>query len=238
MAYRVKLENFEGPLDLLLFLIKKNEVEISDIPIAKITQQFLEYVEIIQIMDIESASDFILMAAVLMRIKAKMLLPRPLEEEEDEEFEDPRQELVQRLLEYKKFKESAIELAQLEQKERQYFHRGSFGFDVDGFDDELLANSDIGLFDLVAAFKHVLDRSSHVPVHRVRELDVSLEDRIQFLESFFSKKRSVEFRKIFDRRADKLVLIVTFIAILELIRRQYLKASQSAPFGDIILTKV
>lgn len=238
MAYRVKLENFEGPLDLLLFLIKKNEVEIRDIPIAKITQQFLEYVEIIQIMDIESASDFILMAAMLMRIKAKMLLPRPLVEEEDEEFEDPRQELVQRLLEYRKFKESAIELAQLEQRERQYFNRGSFGLDVDGFDDELLADSDIGLFDLVAAFKQVLDRSTQFPVHRVQELDVTLEDRIEFLESFFKKKRSIEFRKIFKQRSDRLVLIVTFIAILELIRRQYLKASQSAPFGDIILTKV
>jgi len=237
MRYRVKLENFEGPLDLLLFLIRKNEVDIYDIPIGDITQQYLEYVEIIQVLDIESASDFILVAALLMRIKAKMLLPRPLEEEE-EEIEDPRQELVDRLLEYKRFKESALDLSELEQRERMHFRRGSYKFEVDGFDEELSSSSEIGLFDLVAAFKQILDRAAVVPVHNVQEFDVSLEDRIEFLLDFFAHRQSAIFHEIFEANADRIMLIVTFIAILELIKRHYLRVSQSAPFKDIIVTKV
>ena len=237
MPYRVKLENFEGPLDLLLFLIRKNEVEICDIPIAEITQQYLEYVEIIQVLDIETASDFVLMAAMLMRIKAQMLLPRPLQEEE-EEVEDPRQELVQRLLEYKKYKESAVDLSDIELRERRYFSRGGFRFKVNGFDEELSDSYDVGLFDLVAAFQQVLDRAAKVSVHRVEELDVSLEDRLQFLEGFFKERQRAFFHEIFEPYADRIVLIVTFIAILELIRRRVLRVAQSVPFEDIIVTKV
>jgi segregation and condensation protein A len=236
MPYRVKLEIFEGPLDLLLFLIRKNEVEISDIPIAKITQQYLEYVEIIQVLDIESASDFILMAAMLMRIKAQMLLPRPLQDEE--EVEDPRKELVQRLLEYKRYKESAANLSEFELQERRYFQRGSFKFEINGFNEEFSTSSEVGLFDLVAAFKQVLDRTSEVPVHRVEELDVSLEDRLQFLQNFFKHRQRVSLFEVFQTNADRIVLIVTFIAVLELIRKRFLRVSQSAPFEDIILTKV
>ena len=237
MSYRVKLENFEGPLDLLLFLIRKNEVEISDIPIAEITQQYLGYVEIIQTLDIEVASDFILMAAMLMRIKAKMLLPRPLEEE-DEDVEDPRQELVERLLEYKRFKESAFELSDIESRERRYFDRGSFKFEVNGYDEELFSGVELGLFDLVAAFKQVLDRAAYIPVHHVEELDVSLEDRISHLENIFKNKKSISFFEVFEHTSDRIVLIVTFIAVLELMKRRFLRISQAAPFEDIIVTKI
>ena len=237
MSYKVRLENFEGPLDLLLFLIKKNEVEISDIPIAKITEQFLEYLEIIQMLDIESASEFILMAAMLMRIKAQLLLPRTLDEE-DEEIEDPRQELVERLLEYKRFKESAYNLSTYELNERQYFKRGNFRFEVNGFDDELAASADIGLFDLVAAFKKILDQASNQPVHTVVELDVSLEERIQFLETYFEQRSKTHFSDIFESNTDKIVLIVTFIALLELIKRHFITISQTGPFEEIIIAKV
>ena len=129
MPYKVKLESFEGPLDLLLYLIKKNEVDIYDIPISKITRQYLEYIEIIQLLDLEAASDFILMAATLMRIKAQMLLPKPSIEEEVQDVEDPRQELVYRLLEYKRFKDVAAELGEKEEIARKQFPRGGFKFE-------------------------------------------------------------------------------------------------------------
>ncbi|MCI0447359.1 segregation/condensation protein A, partial [bacterium] len=125
MPYRVKLEAFEGPLDLLLFLIKKSEVDIYDIPIADITQQYLEYLEIITQLDLEGAGDFILVAATLIRIKAQMLLPKPPLEEGEEE-EDPRAELVRRLLEYQRFKEVAVQMSDLENHQRLLFPRAFF----------------------------------------------------------------------------------------------------------------
>src|SRR5512136_2432208 len=141
MAYKVKLESFEGPLDLLLFLIKKNEVDIYNIPVATITQQYLEYLEIIQLLDLESASDFIFMAATLMRIKAQMLLPKPSIDEEDEAVEDPRRELVYRLLEYKRFKDAAMGLAEKEDQARQLYPRGTFAIERAGLEEEMLASS-------------------------------------------------------------------------------------------------
>src|SRR5262245_11315877 len=158
MAYRVKLRTFEGPLDLLLFLIKKEEVDIYDIPIAEITRQYLEYLEILTLLDLESAGDFILVAATLIRIKAQLLLPRNPEEQEEEE-EDPRQELVRRLLEYQQYKEVALQLGQFEFRERDYFGLGFRNYD---FSDEPPDYSEISgqvsLFDLMAAFKRVLMR--------------------------------------------------------------------------------
>jgi len=126
MTYKVKLDTFEGPLDLLLFLIKKNEVDIYDIPVSKITQQFLEYLDIIKLLDIEFASDFILLASTLLRIKAQMLLPKPSIEEDEEVVEDPRQELVYRLLEYKRFKDVAENLSEKEEFARTLYTLGSF----------------------------------------------------------------------------------------------------------------
>ena len=131
MPYRVQLDEFEGPLDLLLFLIKKNEVEIYDIPIAEITKQYLEYVALLEIMDLENAGEFVLMAATLIRIKAQMLLPKP--ELEDEEVEDPREELVQRLLEYQRYKEVAGNLSDFEFKQRDYYPNSNVYFNPEEF---------------------------------------------------------------------------------------------------------
>jgi segregation and condensation protein A len=153
------LESFEGPLDLLLFLIRKNEVDIYNIPIAVITQQFLEYLEIIQLLDLETASDFILMAATLMRIKAQMLLPKPVLEESQEELEDPRQELVFRLLEYKRFKDIAVDLAEKETEARKLFPRGRFLLEREEMEEELLQDSDVTHFDLIGAFRKLLEQS-------------------------------------------------------------------------------
>ncbi len=237
MPYKVKLEAFEGPLDLLLFLIKKNEVDIYDIPVADITRQFLEYIEIIQLLDIEAASDFILMAATLMRIKAQMLLPKP-EVEEAEELDDPRQELVYRLLEYKRFKDIAMGLADREKEARLSFPRGHYKFDHSSIEPAILENSDVTLFDLVAAFKKVVETRTKVTVHRVEEIDVSLEEQIQVVLAAVEKKGEVEFSQLFKKRADKVVMIVTFIAILELIKQQKIRATQTKVFGQIIIKRV
>ena len=237
MPYKVKLETFEGPLDLLLFLIKKNEIDIYDIPIAVVTKQYLEYLEIIQLFDLESASDFILMAATLMRIKAQMLLPKPAYGEEEEDIGDPRQELVHRLLEYKRFKDVAFDLKEKEDKSLQLYPRGSFKFEENGFED-LLQGADVTLFDLVAAFRTLLSQAKKVSVHRVSEINVTLEDRIEYLQRILDKKAHVRFVELFDRDDDKIVWVVTFIALLELIKRRVIKAIQNRPFEELLLVRV
>ncbi len=238
VAYRVKLESFEGPLDLLLFLIKKNEVEIYDIPISLITQQYLEYLEIIQLLDLEAASDFILMAATLMRIKAQMLLPKPEMDEEDEELIDPRQELVHRLLEYKRFKDVAEELVEKEKVALESYYRGSFKIEENGFDEEILEASEVTLFDLVDAFRRVLKKKPKVTVHNIQEFNVSLEDRIEYIEKAFEKNEKIKFTDLFRPQDDRIVWIVTFIALLELVKRQAIRALQENPFDEILIVKL
>jgi len=238
MSYKVKLDTFEGPLDLLLFLIKKNEVDIYDIPVSLITQQYLEYLEIIQLLDLEAASDFILMAATLMRIKAQMLLPKPTIEDDDEELIDPRQELVHRLLEYKRFKDVAEQLVDKEKEALQYYERGSFKIEENGFDEEILQSSEVGLFDLVDAFRKVLSQKKEVPVHNVRELNVNLDDRIEFIEKALANRNRIKFTELFLPEDDRIIWVVTFIAILELVKRRLIRALQENPFDEILLEKV
>jgi len=236
MTYKVKLDTFEGPLDLLLFLIKRSELDIYDIPISKITKQYLEYLEIIQLLDIEAASDFILLASTLLRIKAQMLLPKPSIEVEEEIIEDPRQELVYRLLEYKRFKDVAENLSEKEEYSRKLYTRGSFKIESYGFEDELVERADVSLFDLVTAFKTVIDKNKKVTVHRVFELNVSLEERIDFVVKKIEKNGKIKFVDLFDKNDDKIVWIVTFIAILELIKNQVICAIQPETFGEILLS--
>jgi len=238
MPYKVKLETFEGPLDLLLFLIKKNEVDIYDIPVSKITKQYLEYLEIIQLLDIEAASDFILLASTLLQIKAQMLLPKPSIEVEDEVIEDPRQELVYRLLEYKRFKDVANDLSEKEEYSRKLYTRGSFKIDRYGFEDELIERPDVSLFDLVSAFKTIVEKNKKVPIHRVVELNVNLDERIDFVVNKIKDKGKIKFVDLFDKAEDKIVWIVTFIAILELIKNQVIDAIQPETFGDIFLSMI
>ena len=238
MSYKVKLESFEGPLDLLLFLIKKEEVDIYDIPIAKITQQYLQYLEIIQLLDLEAASDFILMAATLMRIQAQMLLPKPELGEEQEEIMDPRQELVQRLLEYKRFKDVAEDLGHKEEKALKQYARGSFRMEEEGFGEEFQPGSEVSLFDLVAAFKQIVDQTKKVHVHRVLEINITLEECMANVLDALDKKSEVTFRELFAPETEKIILVVTFIAILELIKRSDIRAVQDEPFAEIMIRRV
>lgn len=233
MRYRVKLDIFEGPFDLLLFLIRKNEVDIYDIPIAKITQHFLDYIEVMKILDLNVAGDFIEMVAILMNIKARMLLPVPDYLNEDE-IEDPRTELVQRLIEYKRFKEAAFEFDTLEEERRKLHPRRYFNFvpqQEQISDEEYLEK--VTLFDLILAFRQALDNMPKVVYHEVRKIDVTIEQQSEFILKRLQQKKVLLFQDLMREFKEKIVLIVTFISILDLIKNGRISVRQSDVFDDI-----
>ena len=240
MAYRVRLTNFEGPLDLLLFLIKKSEVDIYDIPIASVTQQYLEYVAILQMLDLEGAGDFILLAATLIRIKAQMLLPKSPEAEEAEE-EDPRQELVRRLLEYQRYKEVAEHLSVFEANERFLYSRGhlDLNFDDHDFSDWVdYAKGEVTLFDLMAVFKQVLMRVPKDIKHTVERIPIGIDEQIEYLQQELQINKQLLFISVLQKLPSKIYMIVTFIALLEMLKRGIATATQSGPYGEIWITKL
>ncbi len=236
MPYTVRLQKFEGPLELLLFLIRKNEVDIFDIPIAEITAQYLQYLDLMRYLDIDVAGEFILMAARLMHIKAQMLLPR--REEVEEEQEDPRTELVQRLLEYQKYKLIAAGLSEMEERERDYYPRALISVDGDGYAEEEWDGQPVSLYDLVAAFSVVLERAAHVTYHEIREAEASVEEQITYVLDYLSTHGEALFADLIRGLSSKLVVIATFLALLELMRRGVVVVRQSAPFGEIWIYRV
>lgn len=238
MVYRVKTEIFEGPFDLLLFLIRKHEIDIYDIPIHIITNQFLEYIEIMKILDLEVAGEFIEMVATLMSIKARMLLPKPVFGDE-EDVEDPRTELVQRLLEYKKFKEAASEMSEFEDFRRKMYSRKYF---VRPEDDKPTPNEEylqnVTLFDLLLAFKKALDSMPKVTYHEVKKIEVSIEEQTGYILNSLSEQKSILFSKMIEQIKDRIVIIVTFLALLELIKLGKITVRQSRVFEDIKISSV
>lgn len=234
MTYRIKLEVFEGPFDLLLFLIRKHEIDIYDIPIHDITRQFLEYVELMKILDLEIAGEFIEMAAILMNIKARMLLPRP-EGFGDEEAEDPRTELVERLLEYQRYKEAASELHDFEDHQRRLYHREFFP-DIEISEAEDTPETylrDVSLFDLLVALKKALDNMPRVTYHEVKKIDVTVEQQTQFILERLAGRPMILFSDLVAGMKDRIIIIVTFLALLEMIRTSRIQVRQSAVFDDI-----
>lgn len=232
MAYRIKLDIFEGPFDLLLYLIKKNEVDIYDIPVSDIAKQFAEYVELIKMLDLEVAGEFIELLAILMHIKARLLLPRPLGVSE-EEYEDPRTELVERLIEYKRFKEAAGEMAEYEQEGRKVYRRKYFQAPPkeELTDDEYLG--DVSLFDLLLAFKRALDQMPKVTHHEVKKIDVTVEQQSRLILDELSKSTMLLFSELMKKMQDKIVIIVTFLALLEMTKKRQIVLSQSKVFDEI-----
>jgi len=232
MRYRVKLDIFEGPFDLLLFLIRKNEVDIYDIPISRITEQFLLYIETLQVLDLNVAGDFIEMAAILMHIKARLLLPKT--EIEGEEPDDPRTELVERLIEYKRFKEASYELDDLEEIRSKVYKRKYFDYltlKEDVSDEEFL--DQVTLFDLMVAFRKALDNMPKVTYHEVRKIDVTVEQQSEFILNKLKVSEVVLFQDIMREIKEKIVLIVTFVSLLELVRDKKIIVRQSKVFDDI-----
>jgi len=233
MAYRIKLDIFEGPFDLLLFLIRKHEIDIYDIPIHDITNQFLEYLELMKMLDLEVAGEFIEMVAILMNIKARLLLPRPFGMSEDE-VEDPRTELVERLLEYQRFKEAATEMYLYESEQRKRFERKYFA-KVEGTEDEsdeeYLRN--VNLFDLLLAFKVALDNMPKITYHEVRKVDITIEQQTLFILDKLHKQSMILFSELVQDIREKIVIIVTFMALLEMIKSRKVIVRQSDVFEDI-----
>lgn len=236
MPYRVQLEKFEGPLDLLLFLIRKSEVDIYDIPIAEITKQYLAYLEILEFLDLENAGEFILMAATLIRIKVKMLLPRP--ETEEDEVDDPRQELVQRLLEYQSFKEVASHLDDLEDSQSHFYPRQNYSFEKEEAPEEEEPGRDVSMFDLMAAFVEILKRAPTIAQHTIERIPVTIEEQSAYILGYLEKRETVLFTELMTQIKERIVLIVTFVAILDLVRNKRLLLSQNQPFAEIWLKKV
>lgn len=233
MRYRVKLDVFEGPFDLLLFLIRKNEVDIFNIPISKITEQFVTYIEVMKILDLDVAGDFIEMAAILMHIKSRMLLPRP-GGIEDDDYEDPRSELVSRLLEYKRFKEVSLELDSMEDERRKLFPRRYFKFLPVG--DETTTEEyldDVSLFDLMVAFRKAMDNMPKVTYHEVRKIEITVEQQSELILNRLKDKKVLLFQDLVKEIKEKIILIVTFIAILELCKGGKISVRQSQLFDDI-----
>jgi segregation and condensation protein A len=227
----IKLERFEGPLDLLLHLIKRDEIDIYDIPIAHITQQYLQYIELMRALDLEVAGEFLVMAATLMRIKAKMLLPLPSAGQEEEEG-DPREELVQRLIEYRQFKEAATQLRTREDERRLLYERGM----VPG-DDEAgpLPLAPATLFDLLDALHRVLARVPEEVRYEVQQEPFDIEDKIAHLGNLLADHGSFEFTEVLRRCRNRGEMIVTFMALLELIKLGAAVVLQSENFGEITI---
>lgn len=236
--YRVKLTDFEGPLDLLLFFIKRDELDIYDIPIAKITKEFLEYLQYLQELDLDIAGEFIVTAAELMQIKAQMLLPREGEEEE-EEF-DPRAELVRRLLEYKRWKEMAEELERMQLQHRKLAYRGNFDHDPKFIEEEDTDNliKDVTLFDLIAAFQFAVNKMPRKHVHEIEKLNVTIDEQMEFILNLFKEKDEVSFYEIALAMTEKIRVVVTFLALLEMMKSKIIAISQFEPYGDITIVKL
>jgi len=227
VTYSVRLEKFEGPLDLLLYLIRKNEIDIYDIPIAKITGQYLEYIDLMRMLDLDVAGEFIMMAATLIRIKSRLLLPA----QQDESEEDPREELILALLEYKKFKEASGTLRSWETKERDILTRDDFSIVDTSADEEFVLEATV--FDLLSAFKKVMDEYAREDHHSVLREDVKVEDRMSHILALLQSEDGLEFYRLFPETPVKLLIIVTFIAILELVKRNLIFARQASRFGEI-----
>ncbi|MFA6320453.1 MAG: segregation/condensation protein A [Candidatus Omnitrophota bacterium] len=236
MTYKVKLDVFEGPLDLLLYLIQKEEVDIYDIPIAKITDQYLEYLELMKLLDLGIAGEFLVMAATLMHIKSKMLLPpEPVEGEEKVE-EDPRAELVKRLLEYKKFKEAASELSHMESQHKHFFARVGPGIDVEDLPKEE-AFFEASLFDLITAFTKVLKDIPKEVFYKVVKDEFTVSEKIHDVLHMVVDQKKVLFTDLFRAARTKFEIITIFLALLELIKIKELIVIQAEPFGEIEITK-
>ncbi len=231
--YKIRLDMFEGPLDLLLYLIKKEELDITDIPITRITEQYLEYLNLMEVMDLEIAGEFLVMAATLMQIKSKMLLP-PDPDGAPEEESDPRAELVRRLLEYKAFKEAAEKLKGFEDERGRFF--GRVGVEPEYEDGEGFVG-EVSIFDLLSALQKVLKDIPVQSFHEINKDEFTVADKMQEITFRLSAEPTIYFSRIFRAAKNKFEVITTFIALLELIRRDQIRIRQTEFFGEIEIAR-
>jgi segregation and condensation protein A len=228
----LELGEFAGPLDLLLFLIKQEKANIFDIPIAKITDEYLKYIRLMKSMDVSLAADFIVMAATLIEIKSKMLLPRDPISEDEEEFEDPREELVNQLLEHEKFKRASEMLYERSTVEQATFTRGKIETD----DNNLEVSATV--FDILKVFQKIMERCKEEVQMEIAREEMSLADMLKNIKAKIFSAKSVNLLDIFKEMHTKNELVLAFIAVLEIVRTESVKLVQDKIFGDIILKKV
>ena len=226
-----KLPRFEGALDLLLHLITRDEIDIYDIPIAHITQQYLQYIEIMRMLDLDVAGDFLVMAATLMRIKAKMLLPLPKSDDEEDEG-DPREELVQRLLEYRLYKEASGTLKEQEAVRRSVFERGMVPTEDDAGPLPLAPAT---LFDLLEALNRVMSRRPERTVYAVQTETWDIEDKMSLIARTVAEDGQLRFSEIMAQARERMEIVVSFMALLELIKMGRVIVIQDANFADILI---
>ena len=229
MTTRVQLEIFEGPLDLLLHLIKKNEVSITDIPIATITEQYLATLEVMQTFNLDVAGEFLVMAATLIHIKSRMLLPLTDDEEDEEEGADPREELVRRLLEYQRFKDAADQLERREVLTRDVFVRSvapAEAIPAPGF-------RDVSVFELLTALKRVLDRLPKDVVHEVMLEKITVREKMTLLLDHLRTQGKILFESLFAEVTTRMEVVVTFLAMLELVKVRAIRIFQEEATGPI-----
>ena len=235
--YKVQLEVFEGPLDLLLYLIKKEEVDIYDIPIERITSQYMEYLSLMRMLDLNIAGEFIVMAATLMMIKSRLLLPPDERPDTEEEEDDPRWDLVRQLVEYKKFKEVASHLQERESYQENVFARGAETA-VLAEPEPGLALSDVSLFDLIAAFNQALKRVKPEEFGEIVDERFTVVDKIEYILATVKGRGKALFSSLFLEVATRHEIICTFLALLELIRLRQVAVAQDQEFGEIVIGPV
>ncbi len=229
---RLTLGKFAGPLDLLLYLIKQEQANIFDIPIARITDEYLKYIRLMKSFDITLAADFLVMAATLIEIKSKMLLPKEITEETEEEMEDPREALVRQLLEHQKFKNASQMLYERSTVEQAVFGRGKIE------SDENNAETNASVFDLLTVFQKILSRHKEEVQMEIEREEVSLADMIKSLKKQIFEKKELSLLAFFEEMHTRRELVTAFIAVLEIVRTEGVKLMQTATFGDIILKKI
>ena len=229
---RLKLGEFAGPLDLLLYLIKQEQANIFDIPIARITDEYLNYIRLMKTLDIAVAGDFLVMAATLIEIKSKMLLPKEIFEEAEEEMEDPREALVRQLLEHQKFKNAAQMLYERTTVEQAVFPRGRIESDDNN------AETNATVFDLLTVFQKILARHKEEIKLEIEREEISLADMLKNLKKRIFEGKQLSLLKFFEEMQTRRELVTAFIAVLEIVRTESVKLMQEATFGDIILKKV
>jgi segregation and condensation protein A len=229
---KLTLGEFSGPLDLLLFLIKQEQANIFDIPIARITDEYLKHIRLMKTLDISLAADFLVMAATLIEIKSKMLLPREISGETDEEPEDPRQELIDRLLEHQKFKNAAEMLYQKSTIELAVFRRGC----IESDENNLETNASV--FDLLTVFQKILARHKEEVQMEIEREEMSLAEMLKHIKAKIFEAKQLDLLELFAAMRTRQELVLAFIAVLELVRTDDVKLLQKETFGDIILTKI
>ena len=229
---KLKLGMFAGPLDLLLFLIKQEQANIFDIPIARITDEYLKYIRLMKTLDIALAADFLVMAATLIEIKSKMLLPKEIFAEDEDELEDPRKELVDRLLEYEKFKSAAQMLYERTTVEQAVFPRGKI--ETDDNNQEVSAT----VFDLLNVFQKIMSRHKEEIMMEIEREEISLAEMLKNLKKRIFEKKELSLLRFFEEMQTRRELVTAFIAVLEIVRTESVKLVQEKTFGDIILRKI